>query len=84
MACLRCGLDHRGWITCAKAKHDLPSIQVAKPEVVVATPEVVVATEDAVVATAAPTETRHGKYKDAEARKQRMRDYMRKRRSAAA
>lgn len=92
MKCLSCGLPHRGWIPCAKAK--LVVNKVANTEDVVANgPKLTVAIKLGVsqplvsdvgvgeaVTDRRDGQSRHGKYADLEKRKAYMREYMRKRR----
>lgn len=72
MTCKACGLEHRGWVTCVKAKHDMAN---TRPVVIETTTIDVVANEPTKVA------NRHGVYKDKEKRLAYMRELMRKRRA---
>ena len=70
MPCKACGLEHRGWVSCAKAKAD-EAQQVANADPPAFTEMVLVVN----------TESKHGKYADKEKRLAYMRELMRKRRA---
>lgn len=69
MPCKSCGLEHRGWVSCAKAKADAYLISKLNLE------PLATAIEADVVA------NKHGKYADKEKRLAYMRELMRKRRA---
>lgn len=81
-ACKLCGLDHRGWISCAKAHVDASIEQIDAKIAKFSNPDTLdpellaLATE--VVANKLPVANR---YKDKEKRKAYMRELMRKRRA---
>jgi hypothetical protein len=83
MPCPKCGLEHRGWITCARAKFDAAKAMVVhEPELVVHKEELVVhsgSSQPEVVVHAGSS--RHGVYLDVEKRKVYRREWMRMRRA---
>jgi hypothetical protein len=79
VTCKLCGLEHRGWISCAKAKADLDALKVAALRVIHA---------DLIADTLGSSpdvdgSSRHGVYKDQEARKAYRREWMKQRRAKA-
>ena len=85
MACKLCGLEHRGWVSCLKAKTAAEQLVVHGISNVPKDWEVVVHNEPAIftsVELVVHEESRHGVYKDAEKRKAYKSEWMRKRRSA--
>ena len=80
MICKTCGLDHRGWISCGKARADaVLEIGHMPLDAAVELVANVVANTEPVVNMVA---NKHGRYADIPRRKAYMRDYMRKRRAA--
>lgn len=75
VTCKSCGLDHRGWVSCAKAKADLAPVIAARTE-----PKMVANMQ----AVANAVANNHGKYADKEKRLAYMRELMRKRRAKPA
>ena len=71
MICKACKREHNPMLTCSRAARLAGVVATGKP--VVATPETMVAT--------AGVATKHGKYKDLEARRARMREHMRLKRA---
>lgn len=85
MKCPKCNLEHRGWVTCAKARFDATSaVYEASINKEYDTPWVannVVANTPEVANNTTVVANRHGVYADKEKRKAYMRELMRKRRS---
>lgn len=85
MSCNLCGLNHRGWVSCAKAKRDADlAINTGVPNTEPLTASIeedVIAGVNAVGVNMPTGVNRHGKHKDQEAHRVWMREYMRKRRA---
>lgn len=84
MTCPSCGLEHRGWVPCAKARLDAQK-QAAAPSkapqaVVVHTPDS--GSSQAQIGSSQPdpvvVHTKHGKYADPDKRKAYRREWMRR------
>ena len=85
MTCKSCGLEHRGWVSCLKAKTDAQKVVVHEEPVVVhkipITPQMDTVLRASILKTGeVKAEGRHGKYADLEARKAYRKEWMRKRR----
>ena len=84
MSCKLCGLEHRGWVSCLKAKADAEQLVVQGLGLVAnecpTSLEMVVHDEPATFTSmelVVHEESRHGKYKDPEVRKAYRRKWMR-------